>query len=402
MKKIILFSVIILVSCISFSIESFGTVEYNEYLDEITNSEIVSGNRVKLLTSGTETFAQIEKMINEAQETINIEFFIINEDTVGEYFKDLLIKRAEEGIKVRVITDNWHWRKNSEEFKEEVSDNLELRVHNSFVAGTDNINHSYHEKYVIVDGKYGLTGGTNLHDVNVDRYVKKHPFAEPEFMKGNRDANVYIEGPMVAELQKAFVKNWNYLGEDISDDEYLSLFPELKSFEENVKMRFISQDKTRFDTVFIDNLYFYLVQNAQKTLYLETPYFTGPPNFIYEIVKAARRGVDVKIVLNNVNNSDHKFVYDSGTIFYHWLITSGVEIYEFKDIMLHTKIAIVDDEVAVVGSFNLNYRSFLYDGEDVVFIENKDFIRELSDFYEYGVDHSELITLEVWEAKIKK
>jgi len=392
-NRIFLILNLIILTSIFVANPFFDTEEFLNKVDEITNSEEISGNKIELLKSGELFYEKMEELILQAEETINLQTFIFWEDEVGEHFKDLLIERMNEGIEVNLIVDLWGTYLNSLSFMRELKNNLNFRIHFQISYKSDGLNHSFHEKYLIVDGKYCVFGGANIHAVNLDRYEKKL-FGEPEFLPAHTDTNVYLEGPIVREIQKEFIKNWEYLGEPIPENEKKIYFPELECFEDGIDLRFVSQDYTRYRTTYINDLMEFLIENSMESIWLESLYFSPPFTIAYDLYNASGKGIDVKILLNNEDFIDNKSNYSLQTLYYNLLVVNGGNIYEYYETMLHSKVGIFDDQIAVLGTFNMSLRSFFLDAECVLVVEDPEFIEELSDYYFSRIEKSVLIKYE--------
>ncbi len=397
MKRIvILLTAVILINIYCFCFIPFNSSEFEEKLDEITNSKNLPGNRIELIKSGEDFLNRMEELILNAEETINLQTFIFDDDEVGEHFKQLLIDKTNSGVKVKLIVDLWGTTMNKLDFMQELNEELDFRIHFQVSHESEGINHSFHEKYMVVDGKYCILGGANIDDVNLDRY-EKTLFGEEIFKPAHSDTNVYLEGPVVGEIQKDFIKNWEYLGTPIQED--LSIyFPEIIPFDDGVYLRFIAQDYTRYEETYINDLFELLIDNTKKSMFFETLYLTPPIPVAKKIVSKAKDGVEIDILSNNFKMHPDAWFgnhlnYNFQVLFYEWFIRRGINIYE-SYIKVHSKIGIFDEEIAVVGTFNLGHRSFFFDSECVILVKDKQFISELLDYCNERVLNSKKISLE--------
>ncbi len=333
----------------------------------------------KIYTGVTEAWEAMLESCKEATTSIDLEQFIFVNDEIGKRFLDVCTERAAAGVKVRILCDAaGSFGFFSSSFLNDLRrENLEISFFNSFIPGTLR-NHSIwlfrdHKKLLVVDSKVGFTGS-----ISVTSEIKDW-----------RDTHVKITGEVVHDMQHAFNAMW----ERAQKKKYRPTNP-LKVGSDG--FNYVSNNprpRKRF-------LYHRLVdamRGAQKYIYLTTPYFVPDRRFLRVLKLARRRGVDVRLIVPE--KSDHPVVDLGGQSFFATLLRSGVKIYLHKDRMIHTKVAIIDNEWTTIGSLNFDNISFLYNFEGNLISHNKRFIDELKTHFLVDMYNSKLLTEAEWEKR---
>lgn len=308
-------------------------------------------NKALLLYDGIKMFDEIIEEIGQAKEHVHIEFFILRNDHIGKKFKDLLIKKAKEGVEVRLLYDglgSWTLKKG---YRRELElAGAQIKPYNgiwqSVIKGR--LNHRNHRKIVIVDGKVGFTGGINIGDEYLGRDRKI----------GNwKDVLVKIEGEAVNHMQNVFLGDWYYItGEKLEHRKYLRTW----SMDHNLPIEIVSG---RYDTYWneISQSYFSIITSAKERLYIATPYLVLSGSMISALQTRALKGVDIKIIIPK--NPDHLLVGWANQSFLGKLLNCNIKIYLYEDGFLHSKVFVADKNIVSVGSANFNTRSLYLDYE---------------------------------------
>jgi cardiolipin synthase len=246
-----------------------------------------------------------------------------------------------------------------------------------------------HRKILIVDGTLAITGG-----VNVSRGCSLKGFGAKNGEKPSvtwRDTDVQIEGPAVAQLQKLFLDTWQQRGgQKLSPRSYL---PELKE-EGNVLVRVVANSPGEYNRMtFV--MYVSAITFARHSVHLTTAYFVPDDQILRALTDAAKRGIDVKIVLPSI--SDSSMAVDAARSYYSKLLKAGVKLYEYRKALLHAKTAVIDGIWSTVGSTNMDYWSFLSDDEINAVILDRQFATEMEALFEKDIGQSEQIKLEDWK-----
>jgi len=318
---------------------------------ESGNMPISLYNEALLIYDDTAMFDEIIEEIAKANNHIHIEFFILRSDSIGQKLKDLLIKKANEGVEIRIIYDGLGSLSLKRSYRRELqSVGVEIKAHDnifqSIIKGK--LNNRNHRKIVIVDGNVGFTGGMNIGDEYLGR----------DNTIGNwKDVLVKIKGEAINDMQKVFLEDWYYVsGDKLIDNKY---FPKLKG-ENTLPIQIVAgAHHTNLNE--ISQLFLAIITSAKDRLYIATPYFVPNDSILNAIQTAALKGVDVKLILPK--NPDVFLVGWANSSFFDKLLNSKVKIYLYEDGFLHSKVFVADDKVVSVGSANLNMRSQYLDYE---------------------------------------
>ncbi len=348
---------------------------------------ITQKNQVGVLNNGKKTFDSIIHEMGNARDHIHLEFYIIEDDSIGNRIKDLLVRKAREGVKLNLIYDDvGSWSLPRKYIRElttagaGVLSFMPVRVY----AFANKVNYRLHRKIVVVDGKVGFVGGLNI----ADRYLRG--------LDSNnmwRDTFIKIQGEAVQSLQAVFLMDWRFVSGSLVIEE--SYFPP-NDIGNNLLVQVVSSGPDS-DWHSIMQAYFSAIATAERYVYISTPYFLPNESIMTALKTAALSGVDVRILLPDKNDS---WVVGRGSRSYmEELLEAGVMIYFFVKGFTHSKLMIVDDVFASVGTANMDIRSFsqdfevnalIYDGETAQILK-KDFINDISG--------SLLIKIEEWRKR---
>jgi len=214
-----------------------------------------------------------------------------------------------------------------------------------------------------------------------------------------RDADVMLEGPSVADAQRAFLLNWKELGDDVGAKEREALFPEPSVSNGPAEVRVVQHRPDEEGDQNTNSLYRNAIRSAKERIIIENAYFIPPPDIRHELVAAARRGVDVQILTNGRDSSDMATVSDVARYFYDEMIEAGVKIYEKQGSTLHSKTATFDDNFSIIGSVNLNGRSKGRDSESALAVEDRDTALELRRRFSSGLSQAKQVQLKELESE---
>jgi len=246
-----------------------------------------------------------------------------------------------------------------------------------------------HRKVVVVDGSIGFTGGINVSGLYYGSSTSRAG-ESGGWKEGWRDTHVQIEGPAVAELQRSFMQTWRHQnGPPLADKNY---FPHLEARGKSLAQVIASYAGETHRFTYI--MYLAAITNARYSIGLTTPYFVPDYQMRKAIAEAARRGVDVRLVLPG--SSDSNLVLYAGRSFYTDLLESGVRLYELQDRVLHAKTAVIDGIWSTVGSTNMDLWSFGWNNEINVLVVGKDFADKMEGLFERDLAASKEITREEW------
>src|SRR5512143_1097158 len=313
---------------------------HNAVVESVTESPLTKGNKVTLLVDGQAAYAAMFKAIQDAKDHINLETFIIEDDETGRKFADLLLQKQAEGVQVNLIFDSMGSYSTPASFFQRLRDGgiqvVEFNPINPLKArGKWRLAKSDHRKILIVDGKVAFTGGVNISQVYSSGLSGRGEHTQAQIPW--RDTDVKIEGPAVAEFQKLFLDTWQrQKGAKLSERNY---FPDLKKEEGKTLVGVVGSSPGEANRVtFI--LYVAAITFAEHSLHMTNAYFVPDPQTVDALTDAAKRGVDVTIILPGI--SDSSLAQYAGEYFYSGLLKSGVKLYRRHNVLLHAKTLVID------------------------------------------------------------
>ncbi|MFD2365920.1 cardiolipin synthase [Pseudoduganella sp. GCM10020061] len=363
-----------------------------------TGVPLIAGNNVSLLFDGPQTMNAMMDAVRGAKETINLETYIFDQDEVGMRFANLLIERQRAGVRVNVMYDSVGTIGVPPEFFERMrAAGITLLAFNPInpakARGKWAINNRDHRKLLVVDGKVAFTGGINISEDYANSSLfrsRRRPPASAEV--GWRDTHIRIEGPAVAALQWSFIDNWvNQVAGDLPEANY---FPKLKPVGDKMLRVLATRPNTGFE---IYKAFMVAIQEAKKSIHITSAYFVPDKQIIEALGAAAKRGVDVQLILPS--RTDHGIVADAGRATYDRLLGSGVRIFELQVAVLHAKTAVIDGAWSTVGSANIDRRSFLHNYELNVIVIDPAFGREMEAAFTEDLRNSNEVTLANWRKR---
>jgi cardiolipin synthase len=369
---------------------------HNAVVESVTESPLTKGNKVTLLVDGPAAYAAMFKAIQDAKDHINLETFIIEDDETGRRFADLLLHKQAEGVQVNLIFDSVGSVSTPAPFFQRLRDGniqvVEFNPVNPFKAhGHWLLAHPDHRKILIIDGKVAIAGGINISSVYSSslsgrRNVEGAPLPW-------RDTDVEIEGPAVAEFQRLFLDTWhNQKGLTLSAQNY---FPDLKE-EGNALVRVVGSTPGQSNRItFI--VYVSAISFAEHSVHLTNAYFIPDDQILDAFTDAARRGVDVKIILPST--SDSSLALYAARYNYSELLKAGVKLYERRNALLHAKTAVIDGVWSTVGSTNIDFWSLLSDDEVNAIILSHEFAAEVEKMFAGDLAESDQIRWEEWKQR---
>lgn len=354
-------------------------------------SPVTKNNHVTLYSDGKEMFRDMIKDIKNAKETVNVEFYTFYNDDIGNQILDLLIKKAREGIQVRVIYDAWGSQGATKTWFDQLRDAggqvLPFITSRNMITRY-RINYHLHRKIVIIDGRISWTGGFNIGDQYLG-IKKKFGYW--------RDSHVRIVGSASLLLQERFVMDWNA---SIQNDEQIitfneMFFPDLDEHDitpGDVATQIISDGPDRYEP-YMRNGMMRLMLLARKRLWIQTPYLIPDDAMFATWQTIASSGVDVRIMIPSM--PDHPFIYRASQWYANELTRYGVKIYIYNNGFLHAKTTIIDDKYSTVGSMNQDYRSYDLNFEDIAVFYDKKFTQEMAETFKKDMENSTLLTKEM-------
>ena len=353
--------------------------------EDYTGSTAKENSKVTYLKDGETLFLKMQEEFKKAEKYIFIEYFIVEDGVFWKTIFDILKERMSKGVKIYMIVDSFgcSTKLSRKDFKEITSSGIILREFNKFNPIVDVVqNNRDHRKLSIVDGRVGFMGGTNI----ADEYINEvRPF------KWWVDNNVMIEGEAVINLIELFINQYNAMTldkYDLSINDFIGEPNTIKSNE--LVLPFGVGPYPVYQERAAEAIYLDLIERANKTVYISSPYFVVDTYFVDALVNASKRGVDVRMIFPGV--ADKYLVNIICRDSYQRLIDGGIKVYEYKKGFIHSKSIYADDE-AIVGTINFDYRSLIHNFECGTLIKNSPSIDEMyKDYLEIIKNDSELQT----------
>jgi cardiolipin synthase A/B len=359
---------------------------------------VVFGNRTTLLVDGPATFAAIRAAIASAEHTIHLETYIFADDDLGNAIQALLIEKASAGVTVRIIYDAFGSVLTDGDFFSEMEeagiDVIQFRPLGASNVLTGKINNRDHRKLIVVDGRVAFTGGINISGV----YSQSSSIGwgkQKGLANGWRDTHIQVEGPVVLQFQQLFMQTWLETGGEV-DSEIDELFPQL-NFTGTDMVCVVAGGQKAFESQKIYQTYSRAINGAAREILITNAYFLPNDSFLDALADAVERGVNVKIIVPGF--SDSALALYASRASYERLLKDGVKIFERQDAFLHAKTAVIDGVVSIVGSANLDMRSFVHNKEISAVVLGSDFGDQLRELFETDLKNTDEITLEEWQRR---
>lgn len=360
---------------------------------------LTAGNRANALIDGPETFASINEAVKAARHHVHVETFIFSDDALGRQFGDLLAQKRREGVQVRVIYDSIGSMETSARFFDELrGKGIEVRQFRPLNPVKTpliwKIQNRDHRKIIVVDGKVGFTGGINVSGT-YSSSSKSRPGPERGIDEGWRDTHIRIEGPAVAYLQTLFIQMWNRVGEQLPLSCDVECFPRPAPGGKEL-VAIVANDSENDDRSLYAS-YLAAFSHASSRIWLTHAYFAPNDDMLDALENAARRGVDVRLIMPGF--SDSKVILRATQSTYTRLLKSGVRIYERKDALLHAKSVVIDGVVSVIGSANLDMRSFIHNDEVNAVVIGRDFGHRMETVFARDQEAARALDLDTWKER---
>ena len=364
---------------------------FDDVFERVTQAPLIHGNDVELLRDAKENYPEWLAAIEEAENRIYFESYIIHEDEQGKIFADALIKKAKAGVEVKLIYD-WlgGFGKTSRSYWKHLRQNgVDVRVYNppklsdpfGFVARD-------HRKILVTDGKTAFVTGLCVGQDWVGRPEKGIP--------GWRDTGVKITGPAVFDVEDSFADVWKTTGAPLQRKKESDGHRDL-SGAGSVALRVVQSVPGSANIYRMDQL---LASAARETMWFTDAYFIGLPSYLQALKDAAADGVDVRILVPQ--STDIALISDTTRSTYRPLLEAGVRVFEWNGPMMHAKTAVFDGQFARVGSTNLNIASWLGNYELDVLVQDPGFGKKMQDMFLLDLENSTEIVLGKTEPKRKE
>lgn len=358
----------------------------------LTGAQYYPANSVEVFTDGTSKFEALETDLRNARETINIQYYIFEDDTLGRRIASILTEKAKEGVKVRLMYDHvGSFSVKSRFFKklrrEGVAAFPFFKV--SFPQLATRINWRNHRKICIIDSSIGYLGGMNV----ADRYID----GGRRFDRW-RDTHVRITGPAVAALQYSFVVDWNFMCGDLIEDMPTkeTACDKRQESVDNVGAQLLTSGPTS-QWANIALALHKAISNARRRVFIQTPYFLPTEALLKALQSASLAHVDVRIMMPE--HSDSTMLTLASASYIAECLRAGIKIYLYKGGMLHSKMIIVDDEIVTIGSTNFDFRSFECNFEANLFFYSKELTSKMLEVFKNDLKQCERVHPAQWRRR---
>ncbi len=357
------------------------------FINNTSNVPITINNKAEILTNGDNLYKRLIEELQKAKSFIHLEYFIIKDGYVFDKIKKILIEKALEGVEVKILYDDLGCVDLSNKIIKQLNqNNIKTACFNkiSFKIFRPSINYRNHRKIVVIDNKIGFTGGINI----ADEYAHMDPYYG--FW---RDTHIVIEGSAVRDLNMIFIKDWFHTTGDLLDDK-----------------KYITRKKTNHSTAiqiladgpdnsqnFIKNTFFKMINEANNRIWITTPYLILDQEIITSLKISSLSGKDVRIIVPGIHDKGKFLIYKATEAYFSELIKAGVKIYKYDKHFIHSKVMIIDNDIASVGTVNFDYRSFELNFEDTVLLYFDECISKLVKDYEEDLSKSTQITWQDWK-----
>lgn len=366
---------------------------------EQADAPLVAGNRVSLLIDGPQTLAAIRQAIQSARHHIHVETYIFSDDEVGRAFSDLLIARRRDGLEVRVLYDAIGSVTTPGEFFDRLRDaGIEVREFRPLdpvrTPLTWKINNRDHRKIVVIDGRIAFTGGINISSAYASASSVR-PGPDTGRDEAWRDTHVGIEGPVALQFQALFLATWTRSAgkTDISGPEY---FPPVAPAGAELVAAVATDADDKSETR-IYATYLTAIEHATQRIWLTNAYFAPNKELRRALIDAVKRGVDVRLIVPGFTDSG-LVLYASRSSFDE-LLEGGVRVHEQRYALLHAKTAVIDTALSMVGSANLDMRSFLHNNEVNAVVVGSEFAQRMEQLFERDLKDTRELDLKDWRKR---
>lgn len=375
------------------SLEHKADIDYfyplAKMIQEDARNIFADDNQVDLLINGEQKFLRLLEDLRNAQEHIHIQYYIYENDVIGNEIADILIEKHKAGVEVKFIYDDFG--------ASSIRKTLVRRLNAAgvpnypfykikLIALANRLNYRNHRKIVLIDNKIGYVGGINI----ADKYINNG-----NSNKYWRDTHLRIEGLSALSLQMVFLGDWQFCADENIENitKYFprNTLPVIESEGKVVQIISSGPDSNYPSILFALNRAILL---SKKSVWLTTPYFIPEETLTDTLIMASLSGINIKLLVPM--DSDSAFVNTCATSHYEEMLEAGVEIYRYTKGFIHAKTMVCDDKIAFVGTANLDQRSFDLNFEVNAVVYNKELAQQLSSAFLEDLKHAEKLEYKDW------
>ena len=350
-------------------------------------SPFLANNEVEIFTNGKDKFDAFKRDLLAAEKYIHIQYYIIENDKIGNEIGDILKQKVKEDVKVRVLYDHvgsFHF--DMSYFKKLRKEGVEVYpfMQITFPEFANRINWRNHRKIVVIDGKIGYIGGMNI----ADRYI------DGGKMKHWRDTHLRVTGDIVAALQVSFAIDWNFMKRELIEVPVETVKP--GSIANPIGMQLVTGGPTS-QWVNMAFVFQKAIDSANKCVYIQTPYFLPSDPLLKALQVAALSKVDVRLMIPR--KPDSILLRYASYSYIKQCLTAGIKIYFYEPGMLHSKVVVVDDDFVTTGSTNFDFRSFEHNFEGNVLLYSQEFNQRMKEVMLVDMKDCTRINLRTWRKR---
>jgi cardiolipin synthase len=358
-------------------------------------NRFVGGNQARLLVDGPRTHRAMFEAMSAARDHINVHTYILDDGELGERLAALLAAKVKQGVRVHLMYDSVGSIQTSKAYFQRLRDAGVAVCEFNPVKRIESVNNRNHRKITVVDGRVAFTGGINISETysSSSRRARASQDQAQDRRKGWRDTQVAVEGPVVAQFQRVFLDDWAL--QDCGPWQEARFFPPPER-PGSLVMRVVRSDPGREASEMYSEL-IGRIGRARSRVWLTFGYFAPDPRTKQVLIDAARRGVDVQLVLPGF--SDFWAPVYAGRSHYEDLLEAGVRVYEWHDALMHAKSAVIDGVWSSVGSTNLDWRSFVHNYEADLIVHDTGFAQALERRFQLDVAASVPVDRDAWSKR---
>ncbi|WP_430788548.1 cardiolipin synthase [Virgibacillus flavescens] len=345
-------------------------------------------SETSVLKNGQETFTAIKGSLIYAQEYIHMEYYTFRDDQIGQDIINILIDKSKQGLEVKVIYDAFGSIKMSKKTIRKMKEaGVDMACFLPIKHGFFNqkINFRNHRKIIVVDGVTGFAGGLNIGD----EYLGRNP--NIGFW---RDTHLMIKGEAIRSLHEIFFKDWSYLKKQSLNSDRYPITQRTSADDGGVQVVASGPDTNQG---IMNELYFNMISSAQRSLWIATPYFVPNKDIRTALLMAAKKGVDVKLIVPEV--SDGFLTQYATRSYFNELLNNGIHVFLYQKGFMHQKIMIVDGQYASIGTANVDFRSLNLNFEVNVFLYHTSSVTDLVDNYKEDLEESYKVNMDNYEQR---
>lgn len=345
-------------------------------------------NEVEIITNGSEKFESLKKDLENAEKSIYLQYYIFLDDKIGEEIAEILMRKAKEGLEVKVIYDHvGSFSARNSFFKRMQMAGIEVhpffRV--NFPQFANRINWRNHRKIVVIDGTIGYIGGMNI----ADRYA----YGSTDQKEPWRDTHFRVEGDIVESLLHSFLIDWNF---GKKDPYFPALMPRREDIDNKVGIQLITGGPvSTWDNLSL--MFLKAISSAKRLIWIQTPYFLPTDALFNALQAAALANIDVRIMMPA--HTDSLLLHYASFSYITQCLAAGIKIYLYEPGMLHAKSMIIDDDLVTAGSTNFDFRSFENNFECNLFIHDAELNSKMRDIFYEDMKRCEKLQKEKWKKR---